>query len=83
MNYTINVYITKNEETLDFFERFTKVKIADRPWEVQAKDTMGGDGIIELVLKEDFENMGIKIKVQEKTDKPNREARRKAKKGDK
>lgn len=56
MNYTLNVYITKNEETLDFFERFTKVKIADRPWEVQAKDTMGGDGIIELVLKEDFEN---------------------------
>lgn len=34
-------------------------------------------------VKEDFENMGIKIKVQEKTDKPNREARRKAKKGDK
>ena len=34
-------------------------------------------------VKEDFENMGIKIKVQEKTDKPNREARRKAKKDDK
>ena len=34
-------------------------------------------------VKEDFENMGIKINVQEKTDKPNREARRKAKKGDK
>ena len=34
-------------------------------------------------VKEDFENMGIKIKVQEKTDKHNREARRKAKKGDK
>ena len=34
-------------------------------------------------VKEDFENMGIKIKVQEKTDKPNRKARRKAKKGDK
>ena len=34
-------------------------------------------------VKEDFENMGIKIKVQEKTDKPNREARRKAKKVDK
>ena len=34
-------------------------------------------------VKEDLENMGIKIKVQEKTDKPNREARRKAKKGDK
>ena len=36
-----------------------------------------------ITVKEDFENMGIKIKVQEKTDKPNREARRKAKKGDK
>ena len=34
-------------------------------------------------VKEDLKNMDIKIKIQEKTDKPNREARRKAKKGDK
>lgn len=34
-------------------------------------------------VKESLENMGIKINVQEPTDKPNRETRRKTKKGEK
>lgn len=56
INYTLNVLITKNKETLDFFHRFTKVKIADKTWEVQVVDSLDGDGIIELALKEDFTN---------------------------
>lgn len=55
-NYSLVVYIQKNEETLDFFHRFKKVKIDGKPWEVQVVDDIGGDGIIELVLLEYYED---------------------------
>lgn len=55
-NYTLLAYITKNEETLDFFHRFTKVKIDGKPWEVVVVNSVGGDGIIELNLTETYNN---------------------------
>lgn len=30
-NYTLLMYITKNEETLDYFHRFTKIEIDGLP----------------------------------------------------
>lgn len=56
MNYTILMYITKNEETLDFFHRFSIVKINGEPWEVQAVDPFAADDIIEVTLKETYSN---------------------------
>ena len=56
MNYTSIIYITKNEDTLDFFHRFTEIKIDGKPWEVKAVDANSGDGIIEIQLKETFSN---------------------------
>ena len=56
LNYSLIVYITKNEETLDYFKRFAKVDIDGDPYKVAAKDTKGGDGIIELALDEDYSN---------------------------
>ena len=56
LNYTLIMYITKDEFTLDYFERFKKIKINDKPWEVQAVDTMSSMGIIEVALKETFSN---------------------------
>lgn len=56
LNYTLIMYITKDEFTLDYFERFKKIKIDDKPWEVQAVDTMSSMGIIEVALKETFSN---------------------------
>ena len=56
LNYTLIMYITKDEFTLDYFERFKKIKIDDKPWEVQAVDTMSSTGIIEVALKETFSN---------------------------
>lgn len=56
LNYTLIMYITKDEFTLDYFERFKKIKIDDKPWEVQAVDTMSSVGIIEVALKETFSN---------------------------
>lgn len=56
LNETAFMYIEKNEETLEFFSRFRKIKIADQYWEVQATDKLTVDGIIEVALKEDFTN---------------------------
>lgn len=64
MNYTSIIYITKNEDTLDFFHRFTEIKIDGKPWEVKAIDANSGDGIIEIQLKETFSN-SIQDKIEE------------------
>lgn len=56
LNYSLEIYITKNEQTLDFFHRFTEVKIGEKQWEVKAIDTYGGDGIIQVLLGETFTN---------------------------
>ena len=55
-NYTLLMYITKNEETLDYFHRFTKIEINGLPWEVQVVDSIATEGIIEVSLKETYKN---------------------------
>lgn len=55
-NYTLLMYITKNEETLDYFHRFTKIEIDGLPWEVQVVDAIATEGIIEVSLKETYKN---------------------------
>lgn len=56
LNYTTTLMITKNEETLDFFHRFAKIKMDGMMWEVQAVNWMDADGVIEVALKETFSN---------------------------
>ena len=56
LNYTAIMYLPNNEKTRKYFQRFTKVKIADLLWEVQAIDAIGVDGIIEVALKETWKN---------------------------
>lgn len=75
LNETAFMYITKNEDTEKFFARFTKFKLGDQYWEVQATDKISVDGIIEVALKEDFtnhydepKNFEEIIKEDEKTD---------------
>jgi hypothetical protein len=50
------MYITKNEETLAFFERFKIMKIDGHNWQVSAKDIYSQNGIIEVYLEEYFDN---------------------------
>ena len=61
MNYTKQLFITKDEDTAVFFERFDRVKINGQPWEIQAYNenygTNSGDpntGIIRVALKETY-----------------------------
>jgi len=65
IDYTLQMYITKDENTEAFFHRFSVLKINGKPWEVQAIDNMSSDGIIILYLKEWYQNSIADAKVKE------------------
>jgi hypothetical protein len=72
LNYTLIMYIQQNEETLKYFKRFKKVMINGQPWEVQATDSISTPGIIEVSLKETYNNtieVDIEKAVEEATKK--------------
>jgi len=56
------MYITADEITNDYFERFKVVKVFDprnntkKSWQVVGVDPYYGDGIIQIFLDEFFEN---------------------------
>lgn len=66
LNYDLLLLMTKNKQTEDFFHRFTKIKILDNMWEVQAVDSISSEGIIKVCLKEDFNNTIHELAEQEK-----------------
>lgn len=64
MNYTKLLYITKDENTLAFFQRFDRLIINGKPWQVQAynenysvnKSGNSQGGIIRVALKQTYTN---------------------------
>lgn len=56
INYSLVMYITKNEDTLDYFHRFKQIKIGEDMWEVKTVDPYSADGIIEVCLGEWYNN---------------------------
>lgn len=62
INYSLIMYITKNEETLDYFHRFKYIDIPREDgngvdtWEIKTVDPYSADGIIEICLGEYFNN---------------------------
>ena len=62
LNYSLVMYITADEITNDYFERFKIVKVFDprnntkKSWQVVGVDPYYGDGIIQIFLDEFFEN---------------------------
>lgn len=52
LNYSSIMYITKDENTLNFFHRFAQFKIDGQTWEVAATNPFYGDGIIQVMLVE-------------------------------
>lgn len=68
LNYSLTMYITKDKNTEAFFHRFAKVEINEKPWEVQAVDSISQDGIIIVALKETYENSIKKAVEKEKVD---------------
>lgn len=55
-NLSGTIYIKKDQRTLDFFHRFTNIKIAGHTWQVQVVDYISVPGIIELEVQEYFDN---------------------------
>ena len=55
-NYSGLMFITKNEQTSEYFHRFTKIEIDGQTWEVQVVNEDGGDGILQIALKESYNN---------------------------
>ena len=69
MNYTKKLYITKDADTLEHFQRFDRVIINGKPWEVQAyNDNYGSSssnvdtGILRVALKETYTSTDQQIK---------------------
>lgn len=56
LNYTIIMYVPKNEETATFFERHKIIKFDGHNWTVNAVDRYSQKGVIEVVLNETFDN---------------------------
>ena len=56
LNYSILIYVQKNEETLDFFSRFQEIQFDGHTWRVAATDKYSQNGIIEVYLEEYFDN---------------------------
>ena len=61
LNYTKQLYITRDENTKVFFERFDRVLINGQPWEIQAynenygaNSSKASTGIIRVALKETY-----------------------------
>ena len=56
LNKSGTVYIKKDDNTLNFFHRFTKIKINGHTWEVQVTDPISVPRILELELQEYYDN---------------------------
>lgn len=56
LNYTLEMYISNDSDTNEFFHRFKKVTYKGKPWEVQAIDDITNEGLIVVYLKEDYTN---------------------------
>ena len=73
LNYSLVMYVTKDENTVNHFRRFKKIKIHDedgseKTWQVVNANRYFGDGIIEVYLDEYYENTieeGIQAEYEE------------------
>jgi hypothetical protein len=65
LNYTLQLYVSKTDTNLKQFKRFEVIKINGNSYEVQAVDKVSCDGIIEVYLKEYFNNSIAEAVVKE------------------
>ena len=73
LNYSLVMYITADEKTNEYFERFKTIKVNDprynkeKTWQVVGVDPYYGDGIIQVFLDEFFENTIAEAAAAEKS----------------
>ena len=54
-NLTINAYVTKNDKTVKYFDRYQRFAFAGRYWRVTAPDSISTPGILEFTAEEDYD----------------------------
>lgn len=71
LNHSLVMFITRDQNTLDFFHRFKLLKISQgdnvtlRNWQVVGENPYHGDGIIQVFLDEYFENVDEDSRVKQ------------------
>ena len=56
LNSNIEIYTSNTPETNEFFQRFKKIKLKGKNYEVEVVDRFSSDGIMVVYLKEDYSN---------------------------
>lgn len=56
LNYSIEIFVEKNEDTQAFFTRHNKVKFDGHTWKVATVDRYSQEGLLEVYLEEYFDN---------------------------
>lgn len=56
LNYSLLLYITKDEFTQSYFKRFQIIEFGGQPWEVQDINIYSTDGFVVVLLKEHYNN---------------------------
>ena len=72
LNYALEMYITKDEISKNYFSRFKIIEIDGQPWEVQNVDALSTEGIIRVLLKEYYNNTIEKEIEKEKEEEENK-----------
>ena len=67
LNYSLVMYITKDENTSEFFHRNNKIKVKGDNWEIQGVNDYYLDGVIEVFLKESHNNQIEDIQKEEES----------------
>lgn len=57
LNFSGTIYIKRTDDTVNFFDRFTKLKIDGHTWQVKVVDIITVPGIIELEIDEYFDSI--------------------------
>lgn len=57
LNFSGTLYIKKDEQTQDYFDRFDKIKVDGHTWQVKVVDVLTVPGIIELEVGEYFDSI--------------------------
>ena len=70
LDYSLEMYLTKDDITKNRYKRFDIIELDDKPWEVQAVDAMSVDGIVMVALKEYYRNSIEKAIEEEKAEEP-------------
>lgn len=70
LNYSLVMYITKDENTENFFHRFTQIKINGKTWQTVNCNAYYGDGIMQVYLDEYYNNPVADAVAKEEAEKP-------------